>query len=99
MGEYIPTANRQELPRLPFSASDKAPTRKFCSSPSLAFDTSHTYIPSSIAPTSDKTATMRFFSKIVLGLRIASAIAAPSTPPSESKGEVDVEKPFTFSKV
>ncbi|KAI6803032.1 hypothetical protein KC327_g15774 [Hortaea werneckii] len=41
---------------------------------------------------------MHFFSKIVLGLMVATAIAAPSTPPSESKCEVDVEKPFTFSK-
>ncbi|RMY03508.1 hypothetical protein D0867_10667 [Hortaea werneckii] len=41
---------------------------------------------------------MHFFSKIVLGLMVATAIAAPSTPPSESKGELDAEKPFTFSK-
>ncbi|KAI6798967.1 hypothetical protein KC332_g14462 [Hortaea werneckii] len=41
---------------------------------------------------------MHFFSKIVLGLMVATAIAAPSTPPSESKGEVEAEKPFTFSK-
>ncbi|KAI7239786.1 hypothetical protein KC330_g1728 [Hortaea werneckii] len=41
---------------------------------------------------------MHFFSKIVLGLMVATAFAAPATSPSESKGELDVEKPFTFSK-
>ncbi|KAI6868138.1 hypothetical protein KC323_g3215 [Hortaea werneckii] len=41
---------------------------------------------------------MHFFSKIVFGLMAVTAIAAPATSPSESKGELDAEKPFTFSK-